>query len=83
MEEEKSQTHIPQNQRVIDFLYRFMEATDNKYKKYAYRRAINETHSYWGVIEPASWTPEYIGSSIARKIKEFLEGFPEDDILYS
>jgi hypothetical protein len=80
----KMETHIPENQRVIDFLYSCMEATENKYKKDAYKRAINEIHSYWGVIDaPDKWTPQNIGPSIARKIREFLEGFPVEDIIYS
>jgi DNA polymerase/3'-5' exonuclease PolX len=82
MEEEKVQTHIPENQRVIDFLYRCMAVASTTYKKHAYRRAISEIYSYWSVIEtPDKWTPQYIGPSIARKIREFLEGFPEEDII--
>ena len=76
------ETHIPENQRVIDFLYRCMNVTDNKYKKNAYLRAINEIHSYWHTIVLTEWKPENIGPSIARKIREFLEGFPENDIIW-
>jgi DNA polymerase/3'-5' exonuclease PolX len=77
---EKLQTHIPENQRIIDFLYRCMDATDNRHKKDAYRRAISIVYSYWSVIDAP---PQNIGPSIARKIREFLEGFPEDDIIDS
>ncbi len=83
MNHERITTHIPTNQRVIDFLYRCMNATDNVYKKNAYLRAINEVHSYWHVIDVSQWVPQNIGQSIACKIREFLEGFPEEDILYS
>lgn len=80
--EERLVTHIPKNQRVIDFLYRCYDATDNKYKKLAYQRVINEVHSYWHTIEPYD-SNTIDKSSIKRKINEFLEGFPEEDILYS
>lgn len=73
MSEEKITTHIPTNQRVIDFLYHCMNATDNIYKKKAYQRAINEIHSYWHVMD-TSFVPQHIGPSISRKIREFLEG---------
>ena len=83
MEHERLTTHIPQNQKVIDFLYRCMDATDHPYKKKAYQKAINEIYSYWSVIVISEWVPQTIGPSISRKICEFLEGFPEEDILYS
>jgi len=74
MEEEKIQTHIPENQRVIDFLYRCMAETSKQYEKEAYRHAINEIYSYWSVIEPPNeWMPQNIGRSISRKIREFLK----------
>jgi hypothetical protein len=82
MEEERLISHIPQNQSVIVFLYKCYESADTKYKKAAYQRAINEIYSYWHVIESYDWGS--VGaSSIKRKINEFLEGFPEEDILYS
>lgn len=83
-DEERAHTHIPQNQQVIDFLYRCRDATDNQYKKQAYDNAINEIHSYWSVINSSSsWKPCTIGESIARKIREFMDGVPEDDIINS
>jgi hypothetical protein len=80
---EKATSHIPTNQRVIDFLYKCCDAADNKYKKAAYAKAISEIHSYWATIYPETWKPCTIGPSIERKIKEFLDGFPEDDIINS
>lgn len=82
-EEERLVSHIAKNQRVIDFLYRCRENTDNLYKKKAYTKAINEIHSYWHSMEPDNTLYLYGGSSIKRKINEFLEGFPEEDILFS
>lgn len=83
MAEEHVVSHIPENQRVIRFLYKCMNHTSNPYKKGAYLRAINEVYSYWHVIHPLFWKPVQIGPSISRKIREYLEGFPEDDVLYS
>jgi hypothetical protein len=57
--------------------------TDNQFKKIAYKNAINEFHSYWSVIYPQTWKPCTIGESIERKIREFLIGVPEDDIINS
>ena len=74
---------FPENQRVIDFLYKCRAATDNQYKKNAYDNAINEIHSYWGKIYPQTWTPCTIGPHIERKIREFIDGIPEDDIINS
>ncbi len=76
-------THIPENQRVINFLYKCRAATDNEFKKDAYDTAINEIHSYWSTIYPPTWKPCTIGPSIERKIREFLDGIPEDDIINS
>ncbi len=79
----KLRTHIPENQRVINFLYTCRAATDNEFKKDAYDAAIKEFHSYWSTIYPPTWKPCTIGPSIERKIREFLDGFPEDDIINS
>jgi len=79
----KLRTHIPENQRVIDFLYKCRDATDNKFKKDAYDVAIKEFHSYWNTIYPPTWKPCTIGANIERKIREFLDGIPEDDIINS
>jgi hypothetical protein len=82
-DESRCHTHIPENQRVIDFLYKCRDAADNQFKKDAYTSAINEFHSYWSVIYPPTWKPCTIGPSIERKIREFLDGIPEDDIINS
>ena len=82
-EEEHLVTHITKNQRVIEFLYKCRENTDNPYKKKAYMRAINEVYRYWHGIEPYNTIHLYGGSSVKLKINEFLEGFPEEDILFS
>jgi hypothetical protein len=79
----KLQTHIKENQRIIDLLYRCREKTDNPYKKKAYDRAINEIHSYWHEINRYNWNPKKIGESISRRIEEFLMGIPEEDIVNS
>jgi hypothetical protein len=79
----KPSIHIPENQRVIDFLYKCRAATDNKFKKDAYDVAIKEFHSYWSMIYPPTWKPCTIGPSIERKIREFLDGIPEEDIINS
>jgi hypothetical protein len=76
-------SHIPENQRVIDFLYKCRDMADNKYKKAAYTKAIDEIHSYWVTINPVTWKPCTIGPSIERKVREFLDGIPEDDIINS
>jgi hypothetical protein len=76
-------SHIPKNQRVIEFLYKCSDAADNKYKKAAYTKAIDEIHSYWDTINPVTWKPWSIGPSIERKIREFIDGIDEDDIIYS
>jgi hypothetical protein len=84
MNTERLVSHIPKNQSVIDFLYRCIESTDNLYKQHAYRRLINEVSSYWHIIELYDLNiPCNVKSSVKRKINEFLEGFPEVDIIYS
>ena len=80
---ELPQSHIPINQRIIVFLARCREHTDNPYKQRAYTRAINQVYSSWSTIDREYVIPKSIGPSIRRKITELLEGFPEDDILYS
>lgn len=74
-EEKRLKSTDPERQRVIDFLYRCRDATNNKYKKAAYEKAIVEMKM--------AWMPCNVGPSIQRKIREFLEGFPEEDIIYS
>ena len=75
-------SHIPINQSIIEFLLRCHDATDNPYKKKAYCNAINEISSYWHTINN-HWKPIKIGESIERKIREFLDGIPEMDIINS
>jgi hypothetical protein len=82
-DDERVHTRVPENQRVIDFLYMCRDATDNQYKKDAYSNAINEIHSYWSPIYPPTWKPCTIGESIERKIREFLDGVCEEDIINS
>lgn len=82
-EEERRVSHINNNQRVIDFLYKCRENTDNPYKKNAYMIVINEIYGYWHSIEPYGLIHLYGGSSIKRKINELIEGFSEEDILFS
>jgi hypothetical protein len=74
---------VPKNQYVIDFLYKCRRATDNNYKKKAYDNAINEVKDYWSTINSNTWVPYTIGPHIERKIREFIDGFPEDDIINS
>lgn len=76
-------SQIPENQRVIDFIYKCRAATDNLYKKDAYTKAIDEIHSYWAKIDTLTWKPCTIGESVERKIREFLDGIPDDDIINS
>ena len=75
-------SHIPINQSIIEFLSRCHDATDNSYKRKAYCNAINEIHGYWHAIDN-NWKPNKIGQSIERKIREFLDGIPEMDIINS
>jgi hypothetical protein len=84
-EEELSHTvaDIVQNQPVIDFLERCRSKTNNPYKKQAYTNAINEAYASWAIIDRDNYWLPNIGPSISRKIREFLEGVPEDDILHS
>lgn len=79
--DDRVKSHIPKNQSVINFLYRCRAATNNKYKQKAYDNAINEIRMLWCVINPSIWTPNTIGESIEYKIREFLDGVPEDDII--
>lgn len=81
--EDRVHTHIPENQRIINFLYKCRDATDSQYKKNAYDIAIDEIYNYWGLIYPNTWEPCTIGPNIERKIREFLDGIPEDDIINS
>jgi len=74
---------ILENQRIINFLYSCQDNTNSQFKKAAYSKAINEIHSYKAKINRNSWKPCTIGSSIERKIKEFLDGTPESDIINS
>lgn len=75
---------LEDNQPVIDFLCRCHDATDKLYKKAAYMKAIDEIKYYYEYIETHNpWKPCSIGPSIERKVREFLEGFPEDDIINS
>lgn len=76
-------SYILDNQRVIEFLYKCRDATDNQFKKAAYSKAINEIHNYWSPIYPQTWKPCTIGESIERKIREFLDGVCEEDIINS
>ena len=66
---ERLVSHIPKNQRVIEFLYTCYENTQCKYRKKAYTKAIHEVFSYWHEIEP--YAPS--NSFIKRKINTFLE----------
>ena len=74
---------ILENQRIINFLYSCRDNVNSQFKKAAYSKAINEIHSYRAKINRNSWKPCTIGSSIERKIKEFLDGIPESDIINS
>jgi hypothetical protein len=75
---------LEDNQPVIDFLCRCHDATDKRYKKAAYMKAIDEIKYYYEPIASQNpWKPCSIGPSIERKVREFLEGFPEDDIINS
>jgi len=74
---------ILENQRIINFLYSCRDNVNSQFKKAAYSKAINEIHSYKAKINRNSWKPCTIGSSIERKIKEFLDGIPENDIINS
>jgi hypothetical protein len=83
-----NQTHImaelEDNQPVIDFLCRCHDATDKRYKRAAYMKAIDEIKYYYEPIASQNhWNPHSIGPHIERKIREFLDGFPEDDIINS
>jgi hypothetical protein len=74
---------ILENQCLINFLYSCRDNANSQFKKAAYSKAINEIHSYRAKINRNSWKPCTIGSSIERKIKEFLDGTPESDIINS
>ena len=74
---------ILENQHIINFLYSCRDNVNSQFKKAAYSKAINEIHSYNAKINRNSWKPCTIGSSIERKIKEFLDGIPESDIINS
>ena len=74
---------ILENQHIINFLYSCRDNVNSQFKKAAYSKAINEIHSYRAKINRNSWKPCTIGSSIERKIKEFLDGIPESDIINS
>ena len=73
-EEDSVTTHVHKNQKVIDFLEKNYNSTNNKYKKMAYGNAINQVGALWGEISEKDFKYLSIGPSIKNKIIEFLKG---------
>ncbi len=79
---------VSENQPIIDFLYRCRDATSNTFKRAAYERAINYIGPHWKALEDVDescfshFFPK-LTPNMYRKICEFLEGFPEEDIINS
>jgi hypothetical protein len=75
-------SHIDTNQKVINFLQKCAQSTSNPYKKEAYNYVIRQIGAQWSDVSE-NFDKLIIGSSIRRKINEFLIGIPEDDIINS
>lgn len=71
--EELPVTHIKENQTIIEFLNDCLKEISNKKQRESYIKAINEIHSYWGIIELDTWKPEKIGIKLKNKIKIFIQ----------
>ena len=83
-EEAPTKAELEDNQDVMDFLWRCHNATDSPFKKAAYLKALEEIKWYFEPIRSQkSWKPCSIGPNIERKIREFIDGFPDDDIIHS
>ena len=80
---------VPANQPIVDFLIRCCRGTTNTFKRRAYARAIITIAAYWAAnLYGAS---EYdlprmlpgMSENMIRKIREFIDGVPEKDIINS
>jgi hypothetical protein len=74
----------PANQHILDFLYCALNKTSNTFKRAAYMRAIIDIAEYPAEIDldrPGVVTR--LTPGMERRVQEYLEGFPEDDIIYS
>jgi hypothetical protein len=80
---------VAANQPIVDFLYRCHDATTNTFKRKAYARVIAIIGSYWA--DDLTELSEYdlprvlpqLSENMIRKIREFLDGVPEEDIINS
>ena len=80
---------VAANQPIVDFLYRCHDATTNTFKRKAYARVITIIGSYWA--DDLTELSEYdlprvlpqLSENMIRKIREFLDGVPEEDIINS
>ncbi len=74
----------PANQHIVDFLYRCRDASSNTFKRAAYERAIVAVAEY-----PQKISLDYPGvitrltPGMKCRLREYLEGVDEDDIIYS
>jgi hypothetical protein len=80
---------ITANQPIVDFLYRCHDATTHPFKRKAYARVIAIIGSYWA--DNLTELSEYdlprvlpqLSENMIRRIREFLDGVPEEDIINS
>lgn len=82
------QASNPTNQTIIDFLYRCYDATSNIFKKRAYARALDYIGSHWADLATTHEVSipclfPKLSENMIRKICEFLDGVPEEDIINS
>ena len=80
---------VAANQPIVDFLYRCHDATTNTFKRKAYARVLAIIGSYWA--DNLTEASEYdlprllpaLSENMIRKIREFIDGVPEEDIVNS
>ncbi len=80
---------VPANQPIIDFLIRCCRGTTNTFKRRAYARAIIKIVTYWrgNLMEVSEYDlPRLLpglSENMISKIREFIDGVPEEDIMNS
>ena len=80
---------VPANQPIVDFLIRCCRGTTNTFKRRAYARAIIKIVTYWrgNLMEVSEYDlPRMLpglSENMIRKIREFIDGVPEEDIINS
>ena len=88
VKEERIKADISSNQPIIDFLYRCHDATPHPFKRKAYVRVINTINARWENLMSASEDDlphmlPTLSENMLRRVREFLDGVPEEDIINS